>query len=77
MMDDPADYSHLNDTAKALVSASDATRIHAIRSGTWLAYPRAKEILTRLEDLLEYPRIHANTLHEFNIISCCAISCVI
>lgn len=48
-------YPHLNETAKALMDASDEERIHAIRSGTWLAYPRAKEILARMEDLLTYP----------------------
>lgn len=57
MMDKPTDYVHLNDAAKALVNATDAVRIHSIRSGTWLGYSRAKEILTRMEDLLEYPRI--------------------
>lgn len=56
-MDKPADYAHLNEAAKALVNVSDAARIHAIRSGTWLGYARAKEILAHLEDLLEYPRI--------------------
>lgn len=48
-------YPHLNETAKALMDASDEERIHAIRSGIWLAYPRAKEILARMEDLLTYP----------------------
>lgn len=57
MMDTPTDYPHLNEAAKALVNAPDAARIHSIRSGTWLGYPRAKEILTRMEDLLDYPRI--------------------
>jgi Bacterial TniB protein len=52
-----SDFPHLNDAAKALVHASDAERIRAIRSGTWLGYPRAKEILARMEDLLDYPRI--------------------
>jgi hypothetical protein len=51
------DYPHLNDAAKALVSESDDARIQAIRAGTWLGYPRAKEILSRMEDLLNYPRI--------------------
>jgi len=57
MMDTPTDYPHLNEAAKALVNAPDAARIHSIRSGTWLGYPRAKEILSRMEDLLDYPRI--------------------
>ena len=57
MMDNPTDYSHLNEAAKALVNAPEAARIHSIRTGTWLGYPRAKDILTRMEELLEYPRI--------------------
>lgn len=56
-MTDPKDYPHLNESARALISASDAERIRSIRAGTWLGYPRAKEILARMEDLLEYPRI--------------------
>lgn len=50
-------YPHLNEAAVALINESDAARIKAIQSGTWLGYPRAKEILARLEELLEYPRI--------------------
>ncbi|OGO97509.1 MAG: transposase [Curvibacter sp. RIFCSPHIGHO2_12_FULL_63_18] len=56
-MSDQADFPHLNDAARVLIHASDAQRIHAIRSGTWLGYARAKEIMARMEDLLEYPRI--------------------
>lgn len=50
-------YEHLNDAARALVDQSDEVRIKAIRSGTWLPYDRAKEILSKLEELLDYPRI--------------------
>ncbi|MDP3651666.1 MAG: TniB family NTP-binding protein [Rhodoferax sp.] len=57
MLDKPTDYAHLNEAAKALANAPDAARIHSIRAGTWLGYPRGKEILVRMEDLLEYPRI--------------------
>lgn len=49
------EYPHLNEKAKALIDASDDERIHAIRSGTWLGYTRAKEILARMDDLLTYP----------------------
>jgi hypothetical protein len=51
------DYPHLNKDGKALINASDQERIRSIRAGTWLGYERAKEILARMEDLLEYPRI--------------------
>lgn len=57
MTEKPLSYSHLNDAARALIEASDAARIKSIQSGTWLGYTRAKEILARLEELLEYPRI--------------------
>jgi hypothetical protein len=57
MMQTSNDYPHLNEAAKVLIHATDAERIRAIRSGTWLGYPRAKEILARMEDLLDYPRI--------------------
>ncbi len=50
-------YPHLNDAAMALIDASNAIRINSIQSGTWLGYQRAKEILARMEYLLEYPRI--------------------
>ncbi len=50
-------YPHLNDAARALINASDAARIKSIQSGTWLGYGRAKEILARMDELLEYPRI--------------------
>lgn len=57
MTDKPQPYPHLNDAARALIDASDAARIKSIQSGTWLGYGRAKEILARMEELLEYPRI--------------------
>jgi hypothetical protein len=50
-------YSHLNEQAKALINESDEARIAFIRGGTWLNYPRAKEALAKLEDLLAYPKI--------------------
>jgi hypothetical protein len=50
-------YPHLNDAARALIDATDAVRIKSIQSGTWLGYARAKEILARMEELLQYPRI--------------------
>lgn len=56
-METDTQFPHLNESAKTLVTASDEERIRGIRAGTWLAYPRAKEILARLEDLLAYPRI--------------------
>ena len=51
------DYSHLNETARALLDESDDARIYAIRAGTWLGYKEAKRILARMEELLAYPPI--------------------
>lgn len=49
---------HLNDTAAALLTLEKAERIERIRASRWIGYPRAQAILTRLEDLLVYPRTH-------------------
>ena len=51
------EYPHLNEAARAVVDEPDDKRIQFIRAGTWLGYPRAKEILAKMEDLLSYPRI--------------------
>lgn len=51
-------YSHLNDSAVESLTLSDAERIHKIRSERWIGYPKAKQILAKLEDLLIYPRTH-------------------
>jgi len=50
-------YAHLNEATKALADQNDKARIFAIREGSWLGYRGAKQILERLEELLEYPRI--------------------
>lgn len=51
-------YSHLNDSAIEALGLSDAERILKIRSERWIGYPKAKQILAKLEDLLIYPRTH-------------------
>jgi len=51
------DYPHLHESARALIHEPDKERIRFIRAGRWLGYKRATEILARMEDLLEYPRI--------------------
>lgn len=50
-------YPHLGESALTLVDLPDDKRIFAIREGTKIPYPRSKEILDRMEDLFEYPRI--------------------
>lgn len=49
--------SRLSPEAEQLLGESAQVRIQAIRAGTWIAYKRAKEILEKMEELLEYPRI--------------------
>jgi len=50
-------YPHLGKEALLQIDLSDEDRVFAILSGTWINYPRAKEILARMEELLQYPRI--------------------
>ncbi len=50
-------YPHLGASARKLIELSDKERIHAIQGEAWIPYTRAKQILDRMEELLEYPRI--------------------
>ena len=50
--------SHLNDSTAKQLELSNAERIEKIRSPRWIGYPRAKVVLSKLEDLLVYPRSH-------------------
>jgi Bacterial TniB protein len=47
---------HLTTSTAALLSESPERRIRAIRSRRWVLYPRAKQALDRLSQLLDYPR---------------------
>lgn len=47
---------HLNASARDALKLSDQERIEKIRSDRWIGYPKAKQILAKLEDLLIYPR---------------------
>ncbi|WP_410500192.1 TniB family NTP-binding protein [Chitinibacter sp. S2-10] len=51
------DYSHLGKKAKELITGSAQERIIAVQSGSWISYPRAVEILDKLERLLNYPEV--------------------
>lgn len=51
-------FSHLNDSTAKLLTLSSDERINRIQSSRWIGYPKAKEILTKLEDLLVYPKTH-------------------
>ena len=50
--------SHLKAAYQELLDLSPDERIEAIRRNRWIGYPRAKEILVKLEDLLTYPKTH-------------------
>nr|WP_315481920.1 TniB family NTP-binding protein [uncultured Undibacterium sp.] len=48
-------YSHLSENAITKLELSDSERIQHIRKSRWIGYGRAKEILTKLEELLIHP----------------------
>jgi hypothetical protein len=48
-------YEHLSENARLKLELSDDERIQHIRKSRWIGYRRAKEILTKLEDLLVHP----------------------
>jgi hypothetical protein len=49
---------HLNDSAKAALELSDEDRIARVRKDRWIKYTRAEQILSKLDDLLIYPKTH-------------------
>jgi len=53
----PASCTHLNNVAKALLVVPNDVRIQAIQSGFWIPYTKAKETLTHMQEILNYPRI--------------------
>ncbi|TWC78348.1 TniB protein [Rhizobium sp. SJZ105] len=50
------EISHLTVTAAGLLGEADNQRIRATRSRRWLVYPRAKQVLDRLNLLVDQPR---------------------
>ncbi|PRG50547.1 TniB family NTP-binding protein [Burkholderia gladioli] len=49
---------HLTESTARLLDLDDTARIERIRSPRWIGYPRAKEVLAKLDDLLTYPKSH-------------------
>lgn len=47
---------HLTEIARSKLVLSDSERILHIKRPRWIGYGRAKEVLDKLEDLLDYPR---------------------
>lgn len=50
------DYSHLHDSARALLSENEEVRIHRIRADRWVGYARADAALAAFEELLSFPK---------------------
>lgn len=48
--------SHLHENIRPLLNQPDAERILKIRSSSWIGYPKANEIMDKLDDLLVYPK---------------------
>ncbi|WP_240503621.1 MULTISPECIES: TniB family NTP-binding protein [Pseudoalteromonas] len=51
-------YPHLNEEVQRQLTKSNAERIEYILSSRWIGYSKAKDILSKLEDLLLYPKKH-------------------
>lgn len=47
--------SHLSENAAAKLQLSDLERIQHIKKARWIGYGRAREVMTKLEDLLVHP----------------------
>ena len=56
--------SHLHENIKPLLNQPEAERILKIRSSSWIGYPKANEIMDKLDDLL----IHPKTLRMPNLL---------
>jgi len=50
------EHTHLAQSATTLLSRSDSDRIAAIREERWITYPRARDTLELLDELLARPR---------------------
>lgn len=57
-MNSTIEFSHLNESTVKLLDLSKAERIEKIRSPRWIGYPRAQEILAKLDDMLSFPQTH-------------------
>jgi Cdc6-like AAA superfamily ATPase len=50
-----AEFPHLHSSQQEIAQLSNEERIAWIRQERWIQYPRAKRILERLADLVDYP----------------------
>ena len=53
-----SEFKHLNKTAIQALELSEKERIKRIRSPRWIGYPTAKQVLDKMDDLLNYPPSH-------------------
>ncbi|ANH74404.1 bacterial TniB family protein [Ralstonia insidiosa] len=49
------EFAHLSETAASKLALSNRDRIQHIKKARWIGYGRAREILSKLEDLLAHP----------------------
>ena len=52
------EWGHLHTAARAALDLPTAERIEHIRRSRWIGYPRAKQLLAKLDDLLTHPKTH-------------------
>jgi hypothetical protein len=52
------EVKHLTEKAKEALLLNDEERINYARKSRWIGYPKAKQIIDKLEDLLSYPPRH-------------------
>ncbi|WP_320174766.1 TniB family NTP-binding protein [Maridesulfovibrio sp.] len=52
------DFPHLHKSVIHLMDLQQKDRIAKIRTPIWIEYPKARKIISQLEDLLAYPRMH-------------------
>ncbi|MGB3386509.1 MAG: TniB family NTP-binding protein [Pseudaminobacter sp.] len=50
------DYTHLDPAMQELAGLPDQARIEEVRADRWIDYPRAREALIRLDELLLFPK---------------------
>jgi hypothetical protein len=53
-----SDLLHLQTSQQGIAQLSNEERIDWIRQERWIQYPRAKRILERLAELVDYPPRH-------------------
>lgn len=52
------EYPHLSESAASHLLLPEEERIARIRAPRWIGYPKTKQVMAKLEDLLTYPKSH-------------------